>query len=369
MEGRKYRDENYDYRYGFNGKEDDKDFGDKQLIQDYGFRLYNPAIARFLSVDPLAPSYPWNSVYAFAEGSPIANTDLDGLEKKDNTIAEVIVGAAVSTSEGISATTVGSGGGMMNGGKPTDLSPKSGMWNGVRNFLARHSLKIARIGVFLAALLTPNNKVGVAHPETTQVFMMSMEGNFFRDLHRRRFIMKEGSEEWIYYQNLLRNGDERFDPNLAIEMLANDWNITIEEKNFGTKERIYFTQNNSTNPLLTLTIDLYGKVMEAYIKTDGTSAKGKGGKLFSYALDFYIERIGGLEEFSDYEFHAIWGESLPSNLNEFNKNLRDKMSPEDAARNTFTGREMGRRGLNTVTFEDPVDLNGNNKLVTPIFSK
>ena len=79
MEGRKYRDENYDYRYGFNGKEDDKDFGDKQLIQDYGFRLYNPAIARFLSVDPLASSYPYNSPYAFAENNVISGIDAEGL--------------------------------------------------------------------------------------------------------------------------------------------------------------------------------------------------------------------------------------------------------------------------------------------------
>ena len=81
MEGRKYRDENYDYRYGFNGKEDDKDFGDKQLIQDYGFRLYNPAIARFLSVDPLAPSFPWYTPYQFAGNKPIWAIDLDGLEE------------------------------------------------------------------------------------------------------------------------------------------------------------------------------------------------------------------------------------------------------------------------------------------------
>ena len=80
MEGRKYRDENYDYRYGFNGKEDDKDFGDKQLIQDYGFRLYNPTIARFLSVDPLAPSYPMLTPYQFASNRPIDGIDLDGLE-------------------------------------------------------------------------------------------------------------------------------------------------------------------------------------------------------------------------------------------------------------------------------------------------
>ena len=80
MEGRKYRDENYDYRYGFNGKEDDKDFGDKQLIQDYGFRLYNPALVRFLSVDPLAPSYPELTVYQFASNTPIWMIDIDGLE-------------------------------------------------------------------------------------------------------------------------------------------------------------------------------------------------------------------------------------------------------------------------------------------------
>ena len=71
--------QNSEYRFGFNGKENDTDFGSH--IQDYGFRLYSAAEARFLSVDPLADSYPWNSVYSFAEGSPIENIDLDGLEK------------------------------------------------------------------------------------------------------------------------------------------------------------------------------------------------------------------------------------------------------------------------------------------------
>ena len=33
-------------------------------------------------MDPLAPSYPWNSTYAFAEGDVIRSVDLDGLEKK-----------------------------------------------------------------------------------------------------------------------------------------------------------------------------------------------------------------------------------------------------------------------------------------------
>lgn len=84
MEGRKYYNPNYDYRYGFNGKEDDKDFGENQLIQDYGFRLYNPAIGKFLSVDPLTDSYPWYTPYQFAGNKSIRFIDLDGLEEFDN---------------------------------------------------------------------------------------------------------------------------------------------------------------------------------------------------------------------------------------------------------------------------------------------
>ena len=52
-----------------------------QLVQDYGFRLYNPAIGRFLSVDPLAPDYPWYTPYQFAGNKPIWAVDLDGLEE------------------------------------------------------------------------------------------------------------------------------------------------------------------------------------------------------------------------------------------------------------------------------------------------
>ncbi|WP_345375353.1 RHS repeat-associated core domain-containing protein, partial [Algivirga pacifica] len=66
---------------GFNGKENDKDFGNAQLIQDYGFRLYNPGIGRFLSVDPLTKEYPWYTPYQFAGNKVIMAVDLDGLEE------------------------------------------------------------------------------------------------------------------------------------------------------------------------------------------------------------------------------------------------------------------------------------------------
>ncbi|MEM9982128.1 MAG: RHS repeat-associated core domain-containing protein, partial [Bacteroidota bacterium] len=63
--------------FGFNGKMNDSEWG----IQNYGLRLYDRKSGRFLSVDPLAASFPWNSSYAFAEGDVIRSIDLDGAEK------------------------------------------------------------------------------------------------------------------------------------------------------------------------------------------------------------------------------------------------------------------------------------------------
>lgn len=44
-------------------------------------RNYDTRLGRFISVDPLTRSYPWNSPYAFAENDVIRSIDLDGLEK------------------------------------------------------------------------------------------------------------------------------------------------------------------------------------------------------------------------------------------------------------------------------------------------
>jgi RHS repeat-associated protein len=79
--GRKYTAGNA-YRYGFNGKEKDDDVkGIEGSQQDYGMRIYDPRIGRFLSVDPLYRDFPWNSSYSYAENDVIQSIDLDGLEK------------------------------------------------------------------------------------------------------------------------------------------------------------------------------------------------------------------------------------------------------------------------------------------------
>jgi len=62
--------------------------GTTQAIVDGGigskvafkYRVHNSSIGRFLSVDPLAASYPWNSPYAFSENRVIDGIDLEGRE-------------------------------------------------------------------------------------------------------------------------------------------------------------------------------------------------------------------------------------------------------------------------------------------------
>ena len=69
------------YRYSFNGKERDTEgMGGSGSTYDYGFRIYNPNIIRFLSTDPLSRNYAYYSTYQFAGNTPIQAIDLDGLE-------------------------------------------------------------------------------------------------------------------------------------------------------------------------------------------------------------------------------------------------------------------------------------------------
>ena len=82
-----------DYRFGFNGKENDNEVKGTGNQQDYGMRIYDPRLGRFLSADPLIvqeQKYPELSAYQFASNTPIKCIDIDGLEsgyvKPDGTV-------------------------------------------------------------------------------------------------------------------------------------------------------------------------------------------------------------------------------------------------------------------------------------------
>ncbi len=86
MEGRTISADNH--RFGFNGKEKDPSIS-SLTHYDYGFRIYNPAIGRFLSVDPLMDAHAniGTSPYAYVWNNPLQFIDPTGMigEIVDNT--------------------------------------------------------------------------------------------------------------------------------------------------------------------------------------------------------------------------------------------------------------------------------------------
>jgi RHS repeat-associated protein len=81
MDGRSWNTDKV--KFGFNGKENDNEVKGIGNQQDYGMRIYDPRIGKFLRVDPLSRNYPYLSPYAFAENDVIRCIDLDGAEKLD----------------------------------------------------------------------------------------------------------------------------------------------------------------------------------------------------------------------------------------------------------------------------------------------
>ncbi len=79
MIGRNYNNGTaVDYRFGFNGKENDNEVKGEGNQIDFGARAYDPRIGRWLSLDPLQAKYPSLSPYNFTANSPIRFVDPDG---------------------------------------------------------------------------------------------------------------------------------------------------------------------------------------------------------------------------------------------------------------------------------------------------
>lgn len=66
-------------KWKYNGKELDEDFGLNWY--HYGFRMYDAAIGRFPSIDPISDQFPHVSTYNYAENEPIGSIDLHGLQR------------------------------------------------------------------------------------------------------------------------------------------------------------------------------------------------------------------------------------------------------------------------------------------------
>ncbi|MCA6421552.1 MAG: hypothetical protein IM568_01895 [Flavobacterium sp.] len=96
-----------DYRYGFQGQEKDDEIKGEGNSLNYTFRMHDPRVGRFLSLDPLSAQYPHNSPFAFSENRVIDGTELEGLEFLDSKVARIKMtyGAAMINLDNVNAPT------------------------------------------------------------------------------------------------------------------------------------------------------------------------------------------------------------------------------------------------------------------------
>lgn len=66
------------YKFGFNGKEKDDEVKGNGNSYDFGARIYDPRIGRWLSLDPLQQKLPDLTPYNFVADNPLRFTDPDG---------------------------------------------------------------------------------------------------------------------------------------------------------------------------------------------------------------------------------------------------------------------------------------------------
>ncbi len=76
LPGRAWSDVNRGYRYGFNGKEKDSETANDAY--DFGARIYDGRLGRWLSLDPLLLQHPDVSAYRMALNNPLFFVDIGG---------------------------------------------------------------------------------------------------------------------------------------------------------------------------------------------------------------------------------------------------------------------------------------------------
>ncbi|MCB0703630.1 MAG: hypothetical protein KDC55_13060, partial [Ignavibacteriae bacterium] len=85
------------YRLGFQGQERDDELKGEGNSWTFRYRMHDPRIGRFFSVDPLTRKYPYYSPYQFSGNKLIHKIEYEGLEEQDPEMLKIGYG-----SEGLS---------------------------------------------------------------------------------------------------------------------------------------------------------------------------------------------------------------------------------------------------------------------------
>jgi RHS repeat-associated protein len=323
----------YAYRYQFNGKENDYDIkGDGDQL-DYGNRIYDPRVGRFLSVDPITKDYPELTPYQFASNRPIEGIDLDGLE-----YCPAIPKYQYQ-------------GGFMDIVRAID--------NGVIN-VANVVPTLWNSGVATVQSLGRGSYLHDAGSD----FKQTGAGikTYFGDLKNYTIntpITKQFSDTWNYVKSpqALEAATTFYVGGKVFDLIGKGSMLKVavrseSEVTTGAKEVLKVIDNEISDVVKDASGVIVGRGSQAngtlslWIKTSGTSLKGRGGDVFK-ALFNKASSYGEIKAIA-----GIWGKgAMGDNLSTFNSLIKSGKSLEEAALGTFTGKMSDRLGFSKVSFE------------------
>jgi RHS repeat-associated protein len=136
------------YRYGFQSQESDSEWLGEGNAVAFKYRVHDPRVGRFLSVDPLEVDYPWYSTYQFSGNITTSARELEGLEPdfQPNSNETGLTGPAIDRSSSELADWRWTGGNWENTTISNEISPNhltgsigSNIGNFSKGILARTS--------------------------------------------------------------------------------------------------------------------------------------------------------------------------------------------------------------------------------------
>lgn len=328
MQGRTYSGDDK-YRYGFNGKENDSEVKGEGGQQDYGLRIYDTRIGRFLSMDMLYKDYPELTPYQFASNTPVRAVDLDGAEMKD----AIEAGWGLNTAE-----------------RRQDIRQRLAKRDGKEWLLAPAAvvtvattatlgLSSSGMGIWTWYLNGGSKILGAAFGDATAAYGTGIgatgAGVAAHELAAREEALgADVAATASKSPNYSVGANPRNISSSARPIVVSNesYAITSESEILDSERRIIGTVSNFEGNL------------DLYINTKGTEYAGRGQDIFKALVEDATAKgtVTGI--------NGTWSRgTLGSNLRTFNQAIQNGLSPERAAFETFTGSNARSLGFKNVT--------------------
>jgi len=268
MPGRDYN--SIDYRYGFNGKEKDNEVKGNGNSLDFGARMYDSRLGRWLSMDPLASKYSGWSAYNYTLNNPIYFVDPDG---EDVLVHKNLTGSTKTVYDKMTSNTV------------------------INNILSRN------LAVFLVPHELKNGKSTEEHLQISIGYLPSTAKEYGHYAHRSNFRTHDG-DLYLFGSSIVMNASY-FDPKRELS--------ADEQLNF-VATMIHESQHAKLQQMMTLyrkgewggTLEAdqmlrYQRLYGDYEKMDNKGYQIPGGAEWSHELmaqlSMRYETIGAMKEY------------------------------------------------------------------------